>query len=104
MSIHFFSLACLVYNNKHRYIQNLDIRGRNARYVSDFHYPTSNIVIYRKSTYYIGLKGFNILPSHIKDKLQDIKEFNCLIKNFLYCNTSYTLDEYFNHIKKENTL
>jgi len=52
----------------------------------------------------MGLKCFNILPSYIKDKLQDIKEFKRLIKNILYSNTFYTLGEYFNHIKKENTL
>jgi len=30
------------------------------------------MAIYHKSTYYIGLKFFNSLPSHIKDKRQDI--------------------------------
>ena len=53
--------------------------------------------------YYMGLKVFNSLPSYIKDKLQDIKEFKQLIKNFLYSNTFYTMDEYFNYNKKGNT-
>jgi len=52
----------------------------------------------------MGLKGFNSLPSYIKDIVQDIEQFRLLIKNFLYCNTFYTLDEYFNYSKKENTL
>ena len=52
----------------------------------------------------MGLKGFNNLPSYIKDKFQDITQFRLLIKNFLYCNSFYTLDEYFNYNKKENTL
>ena len=52
----------------------------------------------------MGLKSFNNLPIYIKDKLQDITQFRLLIKNFLYCNSFYTLDEYFNYNKKENTL
>ena len=35
----------------------------------------------------MGLKVFNSLPSSIKEKLHDIKEFKRLIKIFLYCNT-----------------
>jgi len=52
----------------------------------------------------MGLKVFNSLPSSMKEKLQDIKEFKRLIKIFLYCNTFNTMDEYFNYNKKENTL
>jgi len=97
------SLLCFVCNNDW-YIQNLDIHGRNTRYGSDFHYSTSKLAFYHKSIYYMGLKGFNSLPSYIKDIVQDIEQFRLLIKNFLYCNTFYTLDEYFNYSKKENTL
>jgi len=79
----------------------LEIYGRNTRYGSDFHYATSDVAIYHTSTYYMGLKIFNSLPSSIQEKLQDIKEFKRLIKIFLYCNTSNTLDEYFNYNKKE---
>ena len=52
----------------------------------------------------MGLKVFKILPSYIKNNLQDIKEFKWLIKNFLYCNTFYTLDEYFNYNKKKHIM
>jgi len=34
----------------------------------------SNLAIYHKSTYCVGLKVFNSSPPYIKDKLQDIKE------------------------------
>jgi hypothetical protein len=80
-------------------MRNFDIRGRNTRYGSDFHYPVSNLALYQKSTYFLGLKVFNSLPFDIKDKVHDIKEFKRLIKNFLYCNTFCTLEEYFNHKK-----
>jgi hypothetical protein len=53
-------------------MQNLDLHRRNTTYGSDFHYPTSNLAIYHKSTYYMGLKASNSLPSYTKFKLQDI--------------------------------
>ena len=59
----------------HIYTQNLDIHGRNTRYGSDLHFPTSNLAIYHKRIYYMCLKAFNSLSSYIKFKLQDIKEF-----------------------------
>jgi hypothetical protein len=64
-----------VCNNKEQYICNLDIHGRNTRYGSDFNYPTSNLALYQKNTYFMGLKVFSSLPSDIKDKVHDIKEF-----------------------------
>lgn len=98
------SLLRFVCNNKDWYTRNLEIHDRNTRYGSDFYYATSNLVIYHKSTYYIGLKVFNNLPSPIKEKLQDIKEFKRLIKIFLYCNTFNTLAEYFNYNKKKHIM
>jgi hypothetical protein len=88
-----------VCNNKEQYIGTLDIHGRNTQYGSDFHYPIPNTALYQKSTYLMGLKVFNSLPSDIKDKVPDIKDFKSLIKNFLSCNTFYTLEEYFYHNK-----
>ena len=70
-----FSLLCFVCNNKDRYVRNLDIHGRNTRYGSDFNYSTSDLAVYRKNMHYMGLIAFNSLPSYIRDKLQDIKEF-----------------------------
>jgi hypothetical protein len=55
----------------------------------------------------MGLNVFNSLPSYIKVKINDINEFKWLIKNFLYCNTFYTLEEYFNYFnrnKNDNTI
>jgi hypothetical protein len=54
----------------------------------------------------MGLKVFNSIPSYIKVKSNNINEFKWLIKNFLYCNTFYTSEEYFNyfnHNKNDNT-
>jgi hypothetical protein len=103
-SQYIYSLLCFVCSNKVQYIRNSDIRGRNTRYGSDFHYPVSNLALYQKTTSFMVLKVFNSLPSDIKDKVHDIKEFKQLIKNFLCHNTFYTLEEYFNHNKCKTLL
>jgi hypothetical protein len=106
-SQYIFSLLCFVYNSKDRFTRNLDIHEINTRRGSDFHYPTSNLTIYEKNAYYMGLKVFISLPSYIKVKINDINEFIQLIKNFLYCNTFSTLEEYFNYFNhniNDNTI
>jgi hypothetical protein len=40
---------------------------------------------------------FSSLPSCIKDKIHDGREFKRLIRNFLYCNNFYTSEDYFNY-------
>jgi hypothetical protein len=45
----------------------------------------------------MGQNIFNSLPSHIKDKIDNGREFKRLIRNFLYCNNFYSLKEYFNY-------
>jgi hypothetical protein len=44
----------------------------------------------------MGVMIFNSLPSYIKDLSHNIKQFKLVLKNFLYLNSFYTLDGYFN--------
>jgi len=61
----------------------------------------SNLALSETSTLYTGLKVFSSLPSYIKDRQLDANEFKQLIKIFLYCNTFYTLQEYFSYNKSK---
>ena len=45
----------------------------------------------------MGIKIYN-LPLFIKESIATPKEFKFPLKNVLYSNTFYTLDEYFSHI------
>jgi hypothetical protein len=45
----------------------------------------------------MGIKIYNNLPSFIKDSNTTQQELKSLLKSFLYANTFYTLDEYFNY-------
>jgi hypothetical protein len=45
----------------------------------------------------MGINIYNNLPLFIKESIATPKEFKFLLKNFLYSNIFYTLEEYFNH-------
>jgi hypothetical protein len=42
-------------------------------------------------------KVFNGLPTYIKDISCNVKEFKSLLKNFLFSNSFYTLEGYFQY-------
>jgi hypothetical protein len=50
-------------------------------------------------TYYMAIKIYNSLPTQIKETAYDPKQFRKNLKSFLYFNSFYTLQEYFNHDK-----
>ena len=61
-------------------------------------YETShllNLTTYKK----FGIKIFNKLTSYIKMFTCDVNHFKLALKNYLYFNSFYTLDEYFNSNK-----
>jgi hypothetical protein len=92
-----FSVLCFVCKNKELYRRNVEIHGKNTRNNLDFYVITTNLTTYQKHIYYMGQKIFNTLPSHIKDKIDNGRAFKRLIRNFLYCNNFYSLEEYFNY-------
>jgi hypothetical protein len=92
-----FSVLCFVCKNKELYIRNVEIHGKNTRNNFDFYVNATNLTICQKGIYYMGQKIFNSLPSDIKDKIDNGREFKRLIRNFLYCNNFYSLEEHFNY-------
>jgi hypothetical protein len=50
----------------------------------------------------MGIKLFNSLPSQLKQLHNDFKCFKLGLKDFLYCHSFYTLEEYFNHAKNKD--
>jgi hypothetical protein len=45
----------------------------------------------------MGLKVYNKLPAHMKERSYNVKEFKCLLKNVLYSNAFYMLEEHFQY-------
>jgi hypothetical protein len=54
-----------------------------------------NVAEYQKGVYHLGVKVFNKLPSYIKTEFDNPKEFKVVLQKFLYENSFYSLDEYF---------
>ena len=73
--------------------QNLEIHGHNTRKKYDLHTRHCSTVLYQKRGTNIGIKLFNKLPIQI-NQLDDYKGFKREGKNFLSCNSFYTMEEF----------
>jgi hypothetical protein len=65
----------------------------------NLHLPPPKLTLHQKETYYMAIKIYNSLPIQIKETAYDPKQFRKNLKSFLYLNSFYTLQEYFNHDK-----
>jgi len=54
-----------------------------------------NLTKYQNGTYYLGVKVFNKLPTYIKIESDNPKKFKLVLQKFLYENSFYSPDEYF---------
>ena len=57
---------------------------------------------FQKGLSNLGTKVFNMLPSYIKIESDNPKKFKLVLQKFLYKNSFYSLDEYFQSRKVKN--
>jgi hypothetical protein len=74
---------------------NSEIYHIDTRQHANFHIPFANVTGYQKAVYCSGVKVFNMLLSYIKRECDNPKKFKVLLQKFLYENSFYSLDEYF---------
>jgi hypothetical protein len=84
-------------DNRDDYICNYDVHKRNTRQESNLHQPTVSLALYQKGIINMGIKIHNISPSFIKESHTKPQIFKSLVKNVLYSNSFYSLDEYFTY-------
>jgi hypothetical protein len=72
------------------------IHGLNARHNLELYCPQTELTVYHRGPYYLGIKLVNHLPLNIKELSRDIKQFSKALNAFLHSKHFYTLDEYFN--------
>jgi hypothetical protein len=84
-----------VVQNKNLFITNIENHNLETRQSYNLYIPQANLTIYQKGAYYSGIKIFNKLPSDIKNVNGNITKFKAALKKFLYMNSFYTLEEYF---------
>jgi hypothetical protein len=78
-----------------QYTGNSEIYHIDMKQHSNLHLPLPNLTKYQKEVYYLGIKVFNVLPSYIKQRSNGPKRFKFTLKKFLYENSFYSLEEYF---------
>ena len=59
---------------------------------------------FQKGLSNLGTKVFNMLPSYIKIESDNPKKFKLVLQKFLYKNSFYSLDEYFQSRKVEKLI
>ena len=104
LSQYIYSLLCFVINNMDQYQFISDVHNRYTRqgFNLNLYQPSAHLSLYQKGTYYMGIKLFNNLPFQIKQLHNDFKCFKLALKDFLYCHSFYTLQEYFYHGKNKD--
>jgi hypothetical protein len=55
-----------------------------------------NLAIFSKGIYHMAIKVFNGCPDTLKINSSDPKMFKANLKDFLYMNSFYTTEEFFN--------
>jgi hypothetical protein len=59
--------------------------------------PSTSLTRVQKGAYYSGIKIYNYLPMKLKQLSNDQKSFGSALKRFLYVNSFYAMEEYFNY-------
>jgi hypothetical protein len=92
-----YLLSLLVFVVEHRdlFITSMDSHNLETRQSNNLYTPQANLSVYQKGAYYSGIKIFNKLPSNIKNVNGNITQFKTTLKRFLYVNSFYTLEDYF---------
>ena len=90
-----FLFHLFVIKNRNQYTVNSKIHHINARQHSNFHQPLPSLTEYQKGTYYLVIKLYNELSSYIRDVSDNPNRFKSILKDFLYKNSFYSLDKYF---------
>jgi hypothetical protein len=94
-SQYLLSLLMFVAQHKDLFITSMDSHNLETRKSNNLYTPQANLSVYQKGAYYSGVKIFNKFPSNIKDVNGNITKLKTTLKRFLYVNSFYTLEEYF---------
>ena len=89
------SLLLFMIRNKNQFLVNSEVYHIDTRQHAKCHQPSANWTKCQKGVYYFGVKVFNKLPTYIKIVCDNSKNFKVVLQKFLYENSFYSLDEYY---------
>jgi hypothetical protein len=95
-SQYIYSLIMFVIKNRETFVTNKDYHELKTRQDLNLHMHQVNLAIFSKDVYHIAIKLFNGLPDTLKINCSDPKKFKANLKEFLYMNSFYTMEEFFN--------
>jgi hypothetical protein len=78
-----FSILLFVVKSMNYFRSNTDIQDINTHFNHDLHLPSANLPVVQRGVPFLGSKIYNHLPSNIKLKSENIKEFKLLLKTYL---------------------
>jgi hypothetical protein len=74
-----------------QFLVNSEVYHIDTRQHANFHQPSVNLTKYQKGVYCLGVK----VLAYIKVGSDNPKKFKLVLQKFLYDNSFYSLDEYF---------
>jgi hypothetical protein len=86
-----------VVNNRHLFTKSSEIHNIDTRQNNNLHPPITPLTKAQKGAYYSGINIYNHLPTSIKELANEQKPFRSALKRFLYINSFYSMEEYFNY-------
>jgi hypothetical protein len=95
-SLFIHHLILFVNKNSELYTTNNEIHNYCTRQRRNLHQRAANLAQYQNGVLYRGVKMYNSLPAHIKNGFHNPKKFETLLKRFLYNNSFYSIEEFFN--------
>jgi hypothetical protein len=75
-----FSLINFIINTQERFQTNSAVHSVNTRNKHHLHRPIANLSCFQKSTYYVGIKIFNNLPSSLESLMNEKAQFKVALK------------------------
>jgi hypothetical protein len=93
-SQYLFSLLNFVIDYISLFKTNSELYEINTRNINSFHVSQPRLSVYRNGVYYMGIKAFNHIPSHIKRLSDDKNHFKNTLKNYLLINSFYSLNDF----------
>jgi hypothetical protein len=79
------------------FTRNTKVHNRGIRQIINISPPSIFLTKVQKGAYYSGIKIYNNLPKKLKHLSNDQKYFGPVSKIFLYANSFYLMEEYFNY-------
>jgi hypothetical protein len=85
----------MIKKNRNQFLVISEIYHTDTRQHANFHKPIMDLTKYWKGVYCLGVTVFNMFPSYIKVEPDNPKIPKFILRKFLYENSFYSLDEYF---------